>query len=246
MRGRFAAALISMVLLTGCSVAVTGIAQPAPAPPTPAGQTPPSTGPGSTPAVPAGVDPAELIEDVATAEQVVNDFWTTHWSDFFTGTYQPPTVVGLYDGTDLDPALPTCFGEDLPPDNALYCPETDFVAWDIGLIARGIEIGDSWVYLIVAHEWAHAIQNRIDLSLNSQASELQADCFAGATLYGAAADGILGLEEGDVRELTTSLTAVADETPWTSSSDHGDPFQRIGAFDAGRTNGVPACLPMNG
>jgi uncharacterized protein len=242
---RSGAVLMLVLLLAGCSVSVSGSALPAIDSSPSAGSTPPSTGPRSTPAVPAGVDPAELAQDIAIAEQVVNEFWTRHWNDTFPGVYTPPTVVGLYDGNDLDPNLPTCAGEPLPPDNAVYCPPGDFVAWDVNLLARGLEIGDAWVYLIIAHEWGHAVQARIDASLNSTASELQADCLAGAALYGAVADGLLVLEEGDVREITNSLTAVADETPFTNSEDHGDPFERIGAFDLGRTGGVRGCLPMN-
>jgi predicted metalloprotease len=110
---------------------------------------------------------------------------------------------------------------------------------------RSQEVGDAWVYLVIAHEWGHAIQQRISLSLNDRQSELQADCLAGATLFGAVEDGSLQLEEGDVKEIANSLTLVADETPWTNSSDHGDPFERIGAFDTGRNGGVRACLPIN-
>ncbi|MEJ3652843.1 neutral zinc metallopeptidase [Actinomycetes bacterium KLBMP 9759] len=230
---------VLVVVLTGCSVAVTGMASPAPVP---AGQQP-----GSTQAVPVGVDPAEIADDVRNAEQIVNTYWEKHWVEFFPGsTYQPPRVVGLYDGSKPSPDLPTCGGEPLPPDNALYCPEGDFVAWDVALMARGVVIGDGWVYLIIAHEWGHAVQARISEAQNSQQSELQADCFAGAVLYGAANDGLLTLEEGDVREIANSLTEAADETPWTTSRDHGDPFQRIGAFDIGRRGGVAGCLPMAG
>ena len=34
------------------------------------------------------------------AKRSSTSYWATHWSDYFTGTYQPPTVHGLYDGTD--------------------------------------------------------------------------------------------------------------------------------------------------
>ena len=37
-------------------------------------------------------------------------------------------------------------------------------------------IGDTWIYLVIAHEWAHAIQNRLDLGLVANGRELQADC----------------------------------------------------------------------
>jgi hypothetical protein len=32
-------------------------------------------------------------------------------------------------------------------------------------MARSVQIGDSWIYLIVAHEWGHAIQEGIDSPL---------------------------------------------------------------------------------
>ena len=237
---RSSTAFVLLVLVTSCSVTVTGTAGPDPSPT--AGSNPPSTGPRSTPAVPAGVDP-EVANDIESAERVVNEFWTQHWNETFTGEYSPPTVLGVYDGRDPD--APTCGGERLPPNNAVYCPDGDYVAWDVQLMNRSQEVGDAWVFLVIAHEWGHAIQQRIALSLNDVQSELQADCLAGATLFGAVEDGSLQLEEGDVKEIANSLTLVADETGWTNSSDHGDPFERIGAFDTGRSGGVRACLPIN-
>lgn len=72
---------------------------------------------------------------------------------------------------------------------------------------------------------------------------VQADCLAGATLFGAAADGELVFESGDQKELAAALSALADETSWTGSKDHGDPFERIGSFDQGRLYGLTACIP---
>ena len=63
------------------------------------------------------------------AETIVDGYWATHWTDFFTGTYQPPTVNGLYDGTDPS-TTPTCDGEPLEAYNAFYCGAEDYVAWD--------------------------------------------------------------------------------------------------------------------
>ena len=189
----------------------------------------------------SGPDAGELIADMEAAVQATDQFWTAHWSDFFTGTYSPPTVVGLYDGTQ--PGTPTCEGIPLEELNAFYCIPEDYVAWDVSLMALGFYYGDSWPYLVIAHEWGHAIANRLDASLQSRAYELQADCLAGATLYGSANDGVIRFEPNDEKEIVSALSQLGDDTPWTSSADHGDPFQRVESFNQGRTAGVMACLP---
>ena len=183
----------------------------------------------------------EFEEDIASAETITDDFWRAHWSEFFTGSYSSPSVVGLYDGYAND--APTCGGSSLGPGNAFYCIPEDYVAWDVSLMVEGFAQGDTWVYLVIAHEWGHAIQARIDPSLVDDAEELQADCFAGAAIFGSVADGQLGLDDGDLAEITTALSVLADTTAWTSSGDHGDPFERIAAFDKGKTGGVTACYP---
>lgn len=74
------------------------------------------------------------------------------------------------------------------------------------------------------------------------AAELQADCFAGATLFGAADLGFLQFERGDTEELAQTLVAVADDFPWTQESDHGDARQRTSAFRQGAEGGPTACV----
>jgi hypothetical protein len=189
----------------------------------------------------SGVTIDELVDDMYGAQEVVNTFWATHWSDYYTGSYQPPTVRGLYDGTD--PAdTPSCDGVPLQVDNAYYCESEDYVAWDASLLVEGADqIGDSWVYLVVAREWAQAMQARLDPSLLATGEQLQADCLAAAAIFGAQADGTLELEPGDENELIGSLTALADSSPWTSSTDHGDSFERVQWFTLGRSGGVNAC-----
>ncbi len=189
----------------------------------------------------SGVTIEELKDDIDGAVEVVDGYWAKHWSDYYTGSYTPPTVVGLYDGTDPATA-PTCGGEPLEAYNAFYCPDGDYVAWDAGLLVSGADqIGDSWVYLVIAHEWGHAIQARLDSSLVAQAEELQADCLGAAALYGAVTDGTLQFDPGDEQELVSSLSALADQMPWTMTSDHGDAFQRVQWFTLGRNGGVNAC-----
>ncbi|MCC9173238.1 neutral zinc metallopeptidase [Arthrobacter sp. zg-Y179] len=194
------------------------------------------------PADPNALTSEELVADMETAQKITDQFWRTHWREFFAGRYTSPTVVGLYDGRDPSSA-PTCAGEPLASENAFYCPPEDYVAWDLSLMARGFEFGDAWPYLVIAHEWGHAIANRLDASLRFQAGELQADCLAGATLFGAAADGTIAFEKGDQEELVTSLSSLGGDIPWTDTEDHGDSFERVENFNVGRTKGVLACFP---
>ncbi len=193
----------------------------------------------------------EFSEDLEAAVTIADTFWRTSWAGTFTGTYSPPTVVGLYDGTRQD--APFCGTFQLLPNNAFYCPFNDSVAWDVTLMAEGYLFGDAWVYLVVAHEWAHAVQARIDPSLVWVGSELQADCWAGATLFGSSADalfignadGSLVFEDGDQQELEDGLASLGNRLPWTDSRSHGNAEQRIAAFERGRDGGIEGCFPVD-
>ena len=185
----------------------------------------------------------ELVEDADTAVLVVDAFWSLHWSDSFTGSYVSPTVQGGYFGSEN----PDCGGiYSDGSDNAYYCPADDYIAWDWELMASNFldeAIGDSFVYLVIAHEWGHAIQERLELSLQSQSAELQADCLAGAAIAGAVDDGNLLLEPGDRGEIFQSLAAIADEAEWGDAEDHGSADERIEAYQFGESDGVDGCLP---
>ena len=127
--------------------------------------------------------------------------------------------------------------------NAFYCQSQDFIAWDSALMSLGInKVGNAWVYLIIAHEWGHAVQARINRALVSTAAELQADCLAGATLAGAQRNGLIALQPGDNERLGQTLTALADKYPWTTEQSHGDARQRAASFNLGSQHGVTACL----
>lgn len=184
----------------------------------------------------------EIREDVESAESAVDEFWDSHWSETFTGSYNSPAVVGIYDGTDPSDT-PACGGVPLGVDNAYYCGWGDFIAYDAGLLDLSDDLGDAFLYLVVSHEWGHAIQARLDPSVVTRRIELQADCLAGAALYGAAEDETLKFDSDDQEELSDSLQALADDTPWTDTSDHGNASERIEAFSIGRDDGVAGCLP---
>jgi predicted metalloprotease len=220
------AVLTAVLLLSGCAVTV-------------------STGgggaDGSEDASPiAQVDRDDLSGDEQSAAGATDAFWRQAFPDDFRRSYRSPQVKGGYQGE----SGPTCGGQPSVAFNAFYCPSEDFLARDENLMAAGYrQIGDAWVYLIIAHEWGHAIQARLQTDQVSVAAELQADCLAGATLFGAADRGLLQFEQGDTEELARTLAAVADDFPWTKESDHGDAQQRTASFNKGAQGGPQACLP---
>jgi predicted metalloprotease len=185
-----------------------------------------------------------MQEDIDGAIAVVNQYWTDHWSDYFTGEYEPPTVKGGYEGTDG----PTCNGKPSEAMNAYYCVPEDYIAWDMDLMRTNYEDGenDAFPYLVIAHEWGHAIAHRLDTSEVGDAPELQADCLAGLVLYGAVADRTLQLESGDGNEIAKTYSQMSDDTPWTDPTTHGDAVDRMAAFAAGRPGDIDTCIPYTG
>ena len=192
----------------------------------------------------ADVDQA-FQDDVRAAVEATNQFWETHWGDVFGGPYVPPEIKGGYVGA----ANPPCGGQQHDmSDNAYYCPPDDYIAWDWNLLYGSYAdevIGDSFVYVVMAHEWGHAIQGRaelIDSLLVPQTFELQADCLAGATLTGLVNDGVLEMEPGDRGEIFASFVSVADEYEWGEVGDHGSADQRIEAYQQGENGGLESCF----
>jgi hypothetical protein len=235
--------LLLALALGGCTIEVV----PSGPPPSATGQTAQDqpADPGSAGAEDTVVDAQPAVDnsdtrtgDERTAVRIVNSFWRQWFADHGR-RYVPPQVEGGYIGT----RGPTCAGEPSVPGNAYYCPSGNFLAWDENLMRAGYtQIGDAWVYLVIAHEWGHAIQAQLPNRLVSQALELQADCLAGAALQGAADEGLVRIEPGDDQEIARTLAAVADDYPWTDQSSHGDAQQRTSAFQQGVSDGVDSCL----
>jgi uncharacterized protein len=220
---------LTAVLVAGCGITIeTGTGDGSPT-----GTARPESGTG------AGAEGDDLPGDEQDAVEAIDAFWQRTFPDTFGRSYRSPQVRGGYQGENG----PTCGGQPSVAFNAFYCPSQDFLAWDDQLMSTGYErIGDAWVYLIIAHEWGHAIQARLQRDQVSPAAELQADCLAGATLFGAADLGLLTIERGDTQELSETLQAVADDYPWTEESDHGDARQRTAAFSRGAQDGVESCV----
>jgi predicted metalloprotease len=215
--------LVLVLCLAPASLA-NGVAFASSAPLTPA--------PGA--AAPAAVSD-ELLADERAAVIAVDAFWRDEYKD----NYQPPQVRGHYTQVNA----PSCAGKRLAPDNAFYCHPHDFVAWGQDLMIEGYQrIGNAWVFLIIAHEWGHAMQARVNKAYVSRAAELQADCLAGAALTGAVAKGVLVAQPSAAEHIEQTLAAIGDRFPWASAEDHGNALERVRAYRLGQRGGRAACF----
>ena len=168
---------------------------------------------------------------------------------------------GIHAGhPDRDDPIPGC-GEDetdyrdLTEYVALYCRGDDFIAFDAG--AAGLlgslvaEHGPLTVAVVIAHEYGHAIQDRIgalDRRLPTVVTEQQADCLAGAWLGQTAAGGSTLVRTGTdaVRAGLIALINVRDPIGIATMTPggHGTAFDRVGAFQEGFAGGAAACAPL--
>lgn len=214
---------------------------PSPAP-SPSSPTPPPKGDtnidvetiGSVPINPASDE--EVAGAIHEAVIVVSEFWRLHFDELFPSDapYEAPYVGGMYTAAQ-HPSI--CEGP-TGAKNAFFCPKDDSLWFGADLLRQFYSVSDIDVYLIVAHEWGHAIRDRI--TDDTEAHELQADCLAAVALYGAAKDGTLTWEDRYTEDISYALTDVADATQWASSRDHGDALDRVGAFEQGR-DGLEGC-----
>ncbi|GAA0274227.1 hypothetical protein GCM10009539_72320 [Cryptosporangium japonicum] len=139
----------------------------------------------------------------------------------------------------------SCAGEPLTTNNAFYCPPSDLLGYDANFVRDGYEkIGDGFLYLLLAHEYGHAIQTRVNTNrLVSRTYELQADCLAGAVIGDSTRAGTLQLERGDAAEIMTTIMTIADPAgvPWFDATAHGSDADRLAAFSRGYRNSYGAC-----
>lgn len=138
-----------------------------------------------------------------------------------------------------------CGDEPNVPRNAGYCAVRNEIAYDrVWMGQEYRRIGDAFVYFVIGHEWAHAVQVQLRVAHKySIQYELQADCLSGAYLAGEIEVGELQLETGDLDELRTGLREVGDpaDVPWFAPDAHGTAEQRARAFAAGFDGGQEAC-----
>lgn len=228
--------LLAALFTTACFLG-PGESGSQPPPETTASSSPPALDVGEG----AGTDSvAEFRRDITGAQQVAERYWQAQFAAAGL-RFEPVRAVVPYERSgELD-----CGGQPLERNNAAYCLAGDFIAYDINWAYQAFRrIGDAFIYYLLGHEYAHAIQVRLGVRAQfTIQQELQADCMAGAYVGDSArADG-LTIEPGDIDEFRRGLIAVGDPPgqPWFAEGSHGTPQQRVRAFANGYERSLGVC-----
>ncbi len=180
----------------------------------------------------------------------LEDFWAVEFPAAFGAPFEPLADVVGYRPSNPE-ELPTCHGFPVPADNALYCERatssaTTTRACSLDLYAQ---LGDVAVATVIAHEYGHAVQERLGLFDSPPPTvmvEQQADCLAGAWLGSLIArGGSLGLvvTDDDLEQAIAANLQIADPIglPSMTPGAHGSGFDRLRAFSEGMDGGVASC-----
>jgi predicted metalloprotease len=189
-------------------------------------------------------DPVNKLAMQAIAD--LEQYWSERYPNLYNSDWQPVGggFYAIYPSQGSEP--PPCTSDPLEVSgNAFYCSKEDVVAWDAeGLLPeQQAKFGDFVIPVILAHEYAHAVQARSNFTARTVTRELQADCFAGAWSRHAQDDGVFDVNAAD---LDTALAGILElrDAPGTSKIDpsaHGSGFDRVSAFQDGYDNGLEKC-----
>ncbi len=227
---------------------------------------PASPAPGAGQGIPAERDPdLRTKQFVAFVTDDVQDTWTR----LFAGANQryEPTKTVIFSR-----AVVSGCGQASSATGPFYCPRDRRIYLDLGffdeLSQRFGAPGDFAQAYVIAHEFAHHVQNLLgimdDVSRGQQEHpdeanelsvrlELQADCFAGVWGHSAYRKDLL--EEGDLEEGLDAASAIGDDRIQEAargrvdpeSFTHGTSEQRMRWFRRGFDRGDPnACNTFSG
>src|SRR4051795_7858071 len=184
----------------------------------------------------------------------VQSFYEELFPTLYGKPFQPLTGGTFPYGPDKPP--PNCGGPGTSDyrevaENAFYCPQGDFMAWDTDNLTNDLldNFGPFTLAIVVAHELGHAIEARhgiLDGQFITFVTEQQADCFAGAYTAHVQGGGVDGLEvtPADLDNAIGGFLLIRDPVGTDTVNDesaHGSAFQRINAFQDGLEGGMEKC-----
>jgi predicted metalloprotease len=247
MRHRFGLTMsvLAGLTLSGCTATVAGR------------YVPPPTAPNSTLSV-VGDSGDTFDQTVKNSLDDVFRFWRRVYPSVSGGKQLPALKGKLYSVDGAHPSAAAkqneCIskaGANAVVDNAFYCELDDSIAWDRNsqhlVPALGARYGALLVAMVFAHEFGHAVQERLGLfneDVPQIVHESQADCASGAFTATVMQNGAphLRATPADLDRALIGYLNVRDDTPTDQKQiSHGDGFDRIAAVADGFEHGVTEC-----
>jgi predicted metalloprotease len=189
----------------------------------------------------------------------VEAFWRKTYPSVSNGRAFPRLKGHIYsvDGAKVTPAVKrnACIKQDPSSvvDNAFYCLADDSIAYDRNpthLVAQlAAKYGEFMIAAVIAHEFGHAIQQRLGIfhmspSPPTIATETQADCAAGSFIAAVQQQQAPHFHLSGVGLDRTLLgyLQVRDPPPVSLSQiSHGNGFDRLSAMSDGISKGAGTC-----
>ncbi len=177
-----------------------------------------------------------LQDVVKSAGDSINSFWRVSFAASGLTFYGPATFQSYAT------RIRTACGR-APLDNAFYCDSDNKIYYDLTLFNSEVQDYGSFApVVILAHEWGHVVQRNLNIDERDYYGaeiELQADCFAG--VYTRHLQAIGALHAGDLQTATAALYSAGDDLDFTNPHHHGNPDERVQAFNTGLTEGFDGC-----
>ncbi len=133
-------------------------------------------------------------------------------------------------------------------DSILYCPDDNVIMSDQSLLTGVYQTsGDFGVAVLLAEEWAVAIQDQFDEQGTEKALALERVCFtgswAGSVARGDHNPAGLTLSSGDLDEAIQSFLIFAAPVK-ADDTTHPSAFENVAAFRTGFFQGETACVAL--
>jgi predicted metalloprotease len=231
-RAGWIAAAVAFVVAAGCTLGPNRSDSPAR----------PGTQAGRSASVPADTVVNNALRDVER-------YWAATYPKLAGGARFTPLRGGYHPYTRSQPPPPCGAERPQYQPNAFYCPDGDFIAWDAEVLIPQLNdnFGSLLVAVVMAHEYSHAVQQRLNLTGQPTiVLEQQADCFAGSWVGDVKAGHSPSFRtvQPDQLDNTVGGLLMLRDQPGNSAvapQAHGNAFDRIRAFQEGFEQSAPRC-----
>lgn len=181
--------------------------------------------------------------------QDLDTFWAQVFSDWGTEYRSPVDMIGVRDaGTETGCGVL----DDIEAIFAHYCTRDETIYFNPEMRDMiNDRIGDAAWEMVMAHEWAHHVQNISGKYVTKSPElfggnytiehELQADCLAGAFMQDAIVRETFESGDLDVMYQMLELGGDAAGTSWDDITAHGTSDQRRQALMTGYDDGLRGC-----